>query len=59
MSSFYKLLSMFIPPPYFAIVDFNYEKSNFFHPSLVFLDSKLFLQPFVSLTFAFDCSYME
>jgi hypothetical protein len=38
-------------------MNFNYGTSICFHPSLVFLDSKSFLQPFVSLTFAFDCSY--
>jgi hypothetical protein len=46
-------------PPISIVVDLNCNTCIFFHPFLIFLDSKLFLQPFVSLTFAFDCSYKE
>ncbi len=45
-------------PPNYAVVDLNCETCICFHPSLVFLDSKLFVQHFVTLTFAFDCSYV-
>ncbi len=46
-------------PPYFAIVDLNCEMGICIHPSLVFLDSKLFIQPILSPTFAFDYFYKE
>jgi hypothetical protein len=46
-------------PPNSIIVDFNCGMGIFFHPSLVLLKIKLFMQPFVSLTFAFHYSYME
>jgi hypothetical protein len=42
-----------------VVVDFNCNTCTCIHPSLVALDSKLFLQPFLSLTFAFDYSYMK
>jgi hypothetical protein len=40
------LINVWLPPNY-VIVDFNYGLGSCFHPSLLFLDSKLFLQPFV------------
>jgi hypothetical protein len=46
-------------PPYSKVVDLNCRIGICFHPSFVFFDSKLFLQPFVSLTFSFDYSHME
>jgi hypothetical protein len=42
-----------------AIVDLNCKTCIYIHPSLVVLDSKLFLQPFLSLIFTFDYFYRE
>jgi hypothetical protein len=56
------ILQIFInvcSPPNSVVVDFNCRMGIFFHPSLVFLEFKLSLQPFMSLNFAFDYSCME
>ncbi len=43
-------------PPNCMVVDLKCKMAICFHLCLIFLDSKLFMQPFVSSTFAFDCS---
>jgi hypothetical protein len=51
-------IDVYLPLDY-TNMDLNYRTCIFFHPILFFLDSTLFLQTFVSLTFAFDCFYRE
>ncbi len=43
----------------FVVVDLKCRTCICFHPSFVFLDSKLFLQPFVSFTFACDYFFKD
>ncbi len=45
-------IDVFSPPNF--VVDFNCKTCICIHHSFVALDSKLFLQPFLSLIFAFD-----